>query len=237
MKQTLSKQSYADLDIVNRKEKAVKILKVLFDFGVKKGDNLLEIGTGSGIISNELSMFFKVNSVDVVDERVIKDGYKFKIVKDTNLSFVNNHFDVIVSNQVIEHVDDYINHLKEIFRCLKKGGICYLATPNKFAVFEAHYRLPFLSWLPKRWADFYLKLFFKKKYDVFPLSYLYLIKLCKSTGFETNHISLSVLRNPVKFGLDNKYFKFSRLINLFPIKLDWLISFILPSWIFILRKN
>jgi len=229
-------KSHANSDQELRKAKANKILKIIHKFGVKKDSKLLEIGTGSGIITNELSKYFKINSVDVIDERVIKSGFKFKKIEDTNLPFKDNSFDLIISNQVIEHVNDYNNHLKEIYRCLKSDGLCYLATPNKWAIFEAHYMLPLLSWLPKSLADTYLIIFKKRKYDVYPLGYSKLIKCCKLNKFKIKHLSLDVLRNPKKFGLENKYSAYSKIIRLLPRYSDNILKRILPSWIFILKK-
>jgi len=37
----------------------------------------------------------------------------------------------VLSNEVIEHVQDCAQHLGEIYRCLKKGGFLLVVTPNK----------------------------------------------------------------------------------------------------------
>jgi hypothetical protein len=61
---------------------------------------------------------------------------------------------------VIEHVGDYPaqgEHLGEIRRVLRDDGVLYLATATRWLVMEPHYRLPFLSWLPRRGADVYLR--------------------------------------------------------------------------------
>ena len=36
-------------------------------------------------------------------------------------------------------------------------GVVYILVPNKWWPIEAHYRLPFLAWLPLSWADRYLR--------------------------------------------------------------------------------
>ncbi len=38
------------------------------------------------------------------------------------------------------------------------GGIAYLAVPNLWMVLEPHYRLAFLSWVPRCWRTLYLRL-------------------------------------------------------------------------------
>lgn len=44
--------------------------------------------------------------------------------------FRNSTFDVIISNQVIEHIADTDNFIKEIRRLLKPGGYCVISTEN-----------------------------------------------------------------------------------------------------------
>lgn len=47
----------------------------------------------------------------------------------TNISFESGSFDFVLANHVLEHVDDDIKALSEIFRILKKGGFAILQTP------------------------------------------------------------------------------------------------------------
>jgi len=47
----------------------------------------------------------------------------------TNLSFLDNSFDVIGSFDVLEHVPDYQQGLHEFLRCLKPDGRIYLTVP------------------------------------------------------------------------------------------------------------
>lgn len=230
-------KSHANFDKKIRNKKAQRILKILTKNKSYLNQPLLDIGTGSGINAQVFSKYFNVTSIDVIDERTVKKGYKFKLVKDTTLPFKENSFNVIVSNQVIEHINDAEEHLREIFRCLKKGGICYLATPNKWAIFEAHYKLPFLSWFSLRISDFYLYLIKKQKYDVRPLSFQQIIRLAKKQGFYMKHLTITILRNPKYFSLENQYNLYSKIIKFIPRSFDVIIRLILPSWIFILKKK
>ena len=62
---------------------------------------------------------------------------------------------------MIEHVGDesaQLHHLAELRRVLSKAGIGYLAVPNRWMVVEPHYRIAFLSWLPRGWRSPYLRL-------------------------------------------------------------------------------
>ncbi|MFW5887077.1 MAG: methyltransferase domain-containing protein [Bacteroidota bacterium] len=47
----------------------------------------------------------------------------------TNIKFNDNTFDFIICNHVLEHIPDYLQALKELFRVLKPNGIGILQTP------------------------------------------------------------------------------------------------------------
>jgi SAM-dependent methyltransferase len=164
--------SHAILDTASRKRKAQKIVAILDQDRPIKGSKLLDIGTGSGHIAHEFSKHVKtVDSVDIVDERKEKKGYKFKVVKNEKLPFKDAQFDVVVSNHVVEHTPSQDTHLSEIYRVLKPGGVVYLATPNKYWLTDPHYKLPFISWLPRKASEKYLDVVQKKQWDIYPLSH------------------------------------------------------------------
>lgn len=47
----------------------------------------------------------------------------------TNLLFPSDSFDVLIANHILEHVDNDMQALSEIYRVLKPGGIAILQTP------------------------------------------------------------------------------------------------------------
>lgn len=47
----------------------------------------------------------------------------------TCIQFIDNYFDLIICNHVLEHVPDDEKALSELYRVLKPGGICILQTP------------------------------------------------------------------------------------------------------------
>jgi SAM-dependent methyltransferase len=67
-------------------------------------------------------------------------------------------FDLIVLDNVYEHLPDHRSALRTVYRALRPGGVLFLLTPNKLWPIEAHYRLPGLAWLPLGLADRYLRL-------------------------------------------------------------------------------
>jgi 2-polyprenyl-3-methyl-5-hydroxy-6-metoxy-1,4-benzoquinol methylase len=66
-------------------------------------------------------------------------------------------YDLAILDNVLEHMADQPAALRQVVRSLRPGGILFLLVPNKLWPIEVHYRLPFLSWLPLRLANLYLR--------------------------------------------------------------------------------
>jgi 2-polyprenyl-3-methyl-5-hydroxy-6-metoxy-1,4-benzoquinol methylase len=69
-----------------------------------------------------------------------------------------NRFDLVVLDNVFEHLPDQPRALDKLSAALRPGGALYLLMPNKLWPIEVHYRLPFLSYLPLPLANRYLRL-------------------------------------------------------------------------------
>jgi SAM-dependent methyltransferase len=68
---------------------------------------------------------------------------------DGRVPFPDGFFDVILSLQVLEHVSDLRAVVREMDRLLKPGGVMVHTLLARYKLFEPHYRLPFVHWLPK----------------------------------------------------------------------------------------
>ncbi|MBP9854328.1 MAG: class I SAM-dependent methyltransferase [Candidatus Omnitrophica bacterium] len=228
--------SYAAMGEETRLRKAEKILSVVRSYVKLSECDLLDIGTGSGHIIQIISRECKsATSVNLTDERIVKDGYTFRQVEDVNLPFPNESFHVVISNQVIEHIPPQDIHLKEIHRVLKKGGIAYIATPSKYALIEPHFKLPFLSWLPRPLANVYVKFFSHKRFDIYPLTYGQLNRMSEKM-FYINDMSVKIIKNPKEFNLD-VFPRLQPILKSMPtLLLTWLRTFF-PSFIVILQKK
>ena len=66
-------------------------------------------------------------------------------------------FDLVVLDNVYEHLPDHAVALDRVSRALRPGGVLYLLAPNQLWPLEVHYGLPFLSWLPLPLANRYLR--------------------------------------------------------------------------------
>lgn len=100
---------------------------------------VLEIGTGSGygieILSSNAESFLTIDKFESIagfkaSEEI--DNVEFRQMTVPALTGLpDNHFDFVVSFQVIEHIKDDAQYVKEIHRVLKKGGKLIVTTPNK----------------------------------------------------------------------------------------------------------
>lgn len=190
------------LDVASRRAKAGKIATLVERRRPLPGAAVLEIGTGAGIIASLLAARVgdagTMMSVDVDDLRTVTAGYHFQRVDGVRLPFAADAFDVVVSNHTIEHVggtDAQLTHLCEVARVLRPGGIAYLASPNRWALVEPHFKVPLLSWLPPRLRTRALRLSGRGSvYDIHPRTRAELMALIASAGLGATDITVDALR-------------------------------------------
>jgi len=66
--------------------------------------------------------------------------------RDAGLPFPDAAFDLVVNNQVLEHVQDLDRELAEIHRVLKPGGTLLSIFPSSDVCREGHIGIPFAHW-------------------------------------------------------------------------------------------
>ena len=116
----------------------------------------------------------------------------------------SNSVDLIVSLQVLEHVQSPHRVIEEAYRVLKPGGHFFFAYENYLSFYEPHYRVRWLPLLPKPLGAAYLRrlgrnpqfLLEAVTYTTFPAVRKHLF----ATGFECTRIDdfRSALRSPAK---------------------------------------
>lgn len=157
------------LDEEHRRTKARKICSVLFHFlgrGNLNGLSVLDIGCSAGFIADELALAGGRTiglDIDVPGlaraQRRYGDRVSFLCAAGERIPVPDESLDVVVFNHIYEHVVDPDAVIADIHRVLRPDGIAYLGLGNKYQIMEPHYRLPLLSWLPRRSADRYVRAF------------------------------------------------------------------------------
>lgn len=205
---------HVSTDMPSRNFKAMKIERLLDLASRPQPIRLLEVGTGSGGIAHYFGthpqLRCEVDAVDVCDNRLVTSGYRYQQVSDTRLPFADESFDVVLTNHVIEHVGNeqaQRAHLAELHRVLRPDGVGYLAVPNRWMLVEPHFRLAFLSWLPRAWRTPYLRAMDKGDvYDCEPLQVKQLERMLTTAGFQYRNLCLEAWRatleieRPASFG-------------------------------------
>jgi len=89
-----------------------------------------------------------------------------KVIAEGQIPFETNSFDVVFSDNVLEHLVDPVSTFKEIRRVLKPGGVFVAKTPNRL-----HY-MPMIAALTPLWFHkLYNNWRGRKTDDTFPTMY------------------------------------------------------------------
>jgi 2-polyprenyl-3-methyl-5-hydroxy-6-metoxy-1,4-benzoquinol methylase len=104
-----------------------------------KNPNILELGCGSGWMSELLSSFGPCTGVDLAHEVIARARARaphINFIADDVLAvdLPSQHFDVIVSLEAIAHVPDQQLFAERVKKWLKPGGYLLLGTQNNFVM-------------------------------------------------------------------------------------------------------
>ena len=97
-----------------------------------KNKKIIDLGCGTGHFTTFFGQHNKVIGVDI--QNVVNNIYKnftFRITDATKLPFEDNIFDLVISFDVIEHIENDDQMITEAYRILKKGGKIFFGTPNR----------------------------------------------------------------------------------------------------------
>jgi CMP-N-acetylneuraminic acid synthetase/2-polyprenyl-3-methyl-5-hydroxy-6-metoxy-1,4-benzoquinol methylase len=93
----------------------------------------LDLGCGTGFVSSELNDSYEKFGLEVANDTANFAKKYFSHMQVGYLdehSYEDNFFDVIMCLHVVEHVENPVDLMKNIFRILKPNGYLILATPN-----------------------------------------------------------------------------------------------------------
>lgn len=99
-------------------------------------------GCGVGMYVQKLRQITSsVVGLDIEPERVA-DSYQYSslvnVAAGEQLPYPSNHFDLVLSHEVLEHVQDDAKTIAEMVRVLKPGGRAVIFCPNRLYPFETH---------------------------------------------------------------------------------------------------
>ena len=122
----------------------------LFEFPQGERGTLLDAGCGTGYEAGQLARIvpgLRYFGVDISSLRLaeaaangVAERSRFFQSALETVPFAAGIFDYVGSHEVIEHVEDPAIVLPELYRVLKPGGICVIATPNGASLWVEHIR-------------------------------------------------------------------------------------------------
>ena len=198
MRDTIAERGKPSMVFGEGQSRRVELVK---RFTNLKGKKILDLGCGIGTFSQAFYLEgAKVVGIDIEEEYLKRARLSFPhidFVKGVgeNLPFPDEEFQIVFCNEVLEHTQNDLLVLKEIFRVLQKDGFLFLFVPNKLFPFETHGfywkgkyifgNIPFLSWAPQfvrkklsPHVKIYTRSFLQQKlqeigFDLWHTSYLY----------------------------------------------------------------
>jgi SAM-dependent methyltransferase len=132
-----------------------------------EGARILDVGCGIGTYVRRFRHFSDdVHGIEVEPERVAEASLELPnivLAVGEALPYPDEHFDVVFSNEVIEHVEDDRATAAEMVRVTRPGGTIVAFAPNRLYPFETHGaylagryvfgNIPLVNWLPDPLRD------------------------------------------------------------------------------------
>lgn len=185
---------------MTKSERLDVFIKILRDLGIPIDEQttIMDLGCGAGRMVQagrakglqfygcgfELRDDFDTAVPDLVQQGILRQIRP----QPYELPFDDSHFDVVVSDQVLEHVMDYPTTLREIHRVLKPGGAFLHIFPARYKLVEPHIRVPLASvlraqWWLKSWASIGIRNRFQQQLSVAETSAANTVFLTEHTNY------------------------------------------------------
>ena len=123
---------------------------------------VLNVGCGTGgfnVAADEAGI--RIVGVDADAEAIAisatRGGACVRAVSEA-LPFRDGAFSLVYCFSVIEHVVSVERTIAEMVRVTRRGGAVYVNTPNAWSLYEGHYKIFWIPWLPRRLGRLYLTL-------------------------------------------------------------------------------
>jgi 2-polyprenyl-3-methyl-5-hydroxy-6-metoxy-1,4-benzoquinol methylase len=104
----------------------------------KSAGNLLEIGCGVGCLLDLAQKDFLISGIDISPYAISRAqemlGAKVKAGNIESLPLPENHFDVVLAFNILEHLTTPQKSIQNIYQTLKPGGVLMGSVPNNFGL-------------------------------------------------------------------------------------------------------
>ncbi len=171
---------YFQYEIENHKNFFQLQLKTVADCKIEdlvggfQGKKVLDVGCATGMLLNHLkSKGSTVHGVEICTQscRYAYEHFHINLYNGTleNARYDSETFDIVHFSHLIEHVENPIDFMKEVYRITKKGGYILVTTPREDTIWFKLFRSKWRSLIPD-----HLVLFGR----------LHLISLLNISGFE-----------------------------------------------------
>ncbi|MDF1797750.1 MAG: methyltransferase domain-containing protein [Planctomycetota bacterium] len=94
---------------------------------------ILDVGAGQGFFTRQLTDagYTQVEACDYLEEEFRCPEVPFRQADlSVGLPYPDDHFDLVVSIEVVEHIENHFVFLRELVRVTKPGGRVIVTTPN-----------------------------------------------------------------------------------------------------------
>lgn len=128
--------------VKDKNNEAIDLITSIERFHIKKGDKMLDVGCGNGLIGAEFkrSKNIYVSGMDLSPKSVeIAKKYGINAVVadiDQEWPYPASSFDILLGVEIVEHIFNTDNFFSESRRVLKKNGLLIITTPNLAAWFN-----------------------------------------------------------------------------------------------------
>ena len=234
--QTLLKtRAYLD----SRQDKARLISQLLSNKITAKTVNIIDLGSGSGIVKARLEEEWGRPIIGIEYDRPFITNPANTCVGDVSqMPFKDGSIDLAICNHLFEHVERKLEFITDIKRVLKADGLIYFTICNKYKLVEPHYRLPFLSWLPNGPADIYVRFTGRGRgyQGITFYSYRDLTEMFTNEGFNIQNITWeAIVQNSAKLNLIQRT-AMAIIAGLGHKIRGFLINNLSPQWFLIITK-
>lgn len=161
---------FEGMDAAGKKanDQARQILETTRSYRSTADEDLVVLDAGSGYGYTAVALAAKCRSVVAIEpspglfelSRTVTQQMANIELRQQSLTAIQDEsrYDLIVLDNVLEHIPDQPTALSSAHKALRPGGLLYILVPNRLWPIEAHYGLPFLSYLPLPLANRYLRL-------------------------------------------------------------------------------